>query len=303
MNGTQHHYRSGDGLNLFYRSFGDSGPTVLCLHGLTRNSKDFRELAARLSDRYRVICPDIRGRGLSDRGPHVRNYGWHRYVQDVWTLLEHVAVDRFSIIGTSLGGLLSMVMNWQQPHRIQGMVLNDIGPEVPATAAKRIVAYTGQVPAVDDWHEAARLARELYGHALPGMTDEFWVNYARRSFRENEEGRPEPDIDPNIGEALRHPPFFLTLMIRLGRWGLVRELAGVPLDMWAAFEAIQAPVLLFRGERSDVLTAELVARMKAVNASLEVVEVPRRGHAPLLDEPGVPEAIEQFLARVTAGPA
>ncbi len=295
MSCTEHRYTSHDGLSLYYRAYGEGPRTVLCLPGLTRNSRDFVELAERLADGYRVLSPDFRGRGFSDHDPKPANYNPGTYVRDVWTLLDGLGIDEVAVVGTSLGGLVAMLMADQQPGRLAAAVLNDIGPEVPPAAIARILEYVGRRPPVENWDDAARATREAYELSIPGMDDAFWDRQARRGYRENAEGKPAPDMDPAVGDAARAVQGPLKVMRFLRRLGLLRRVGGVPIDLWDAFRAMTMPALLLHGERSDVLTTDIVGRMRAAKTDLEVVTVPNRGHAPLLDEPEAVAAIDGFL--------
>ena len=275
-------FESKDGLKLYYRDFGKDRPgtPVICLPGLTRNSRDFEELATYLSSRRRVITPDLRGRGFSQHDPEWRNYHPATYVQDTWTLLDSLGIDGIIVIGTSLGALCAMAMSAQQSARIAGVVMNDIGPEINPAGLARVQEYTGRVPPVKNWDEAAAQTKEIYGEWLPGLTDDDWHTMARRGYRENEDGVPELDIDSNIGEA-------------------VRKVGPQKGDPWALFDTlIDTPVLLLWGLMSDILTEDIVDKMKARKEDLDVVGVSNRGHVPLLDEPECLAAIESFLDRV-----
>ncbi|MEJ8567331.1 alpha/beta fold hydrolase [Elongatibacter sediminis] len=298
MSFRERYFRSSDGLSLYYRDYGSGGNVVLCLHGLTRNSRDFHDLAEHLSARYRVLAADIRGRGKSDRDRRPARYTPAVYVRDAWRLLDQAGVDRFTLIGTSLGGLMGMIMANQQAGRLRGLVLNDIGPEVPPAATARILEYAGRTPPAADWAEAARQSRQAYELALPDLPDSFWDDYARQGWRENSAGRPEPDVDPAVGDVLRNPPLAARAIQCLYRRGLVRRVGGVPLNLWEAFRAVTMPCLVIHGKLSDVLTPDIIDRMRAIKPVLEAVDVPHRGHTPLLDEPVARGAIDSFLARV-----
>lgn len=277
-----HYYRSADGLRLFYREFGadNDGTPVICLPGLTRNSRDFIDLAEHLAGERRVLAPDFRGRGFSEYDPHWENYHPLTYVQDVWTLLDELGIDKVIVVGTSLGGLCSMVMAAQAADRLAAVVMNDIGPEINPAGIARVQAYTGKTPPVASWDEAAAQAKEIYGEWLPGLDDVAWKKMAWRGFREDENGVPRLDIDPNIGEA-------------------VRKVGPQKGDPWALFDAMQnIPVVLVWGAMSDILTADIIDKMQARKPDLEVAEVPNRGHAPLLDEPECLAAIDGLLRRV-----
>jgi pimeloyl-ACP methyl ester carboxylesterase len=279
---TAQFFKSTDGLKLHYRDFGRDNPgtPIICLPGLTRNSRDFEDIANYLGDRRRVITPDLRGRGFSDHDPEWRNYHPGTYVQDTWTLLDALGIDQVIVIGTSLGALIAMAMSAQRPERIAGVVINDIGPEINPAGLARVQEYTGRIPPVKTWEEAARQAKEIYGQWLPGLSDDDWRKMAWRGYRENAEGIPTLDIDSNIGEAVRN----------------VGPQKG---DPWELFDTLKnTPVLLLWGLMSDILTEDIVDKMKARKEDLEVVSVPDRGHVPLLDEPECLAAIDSFLQRV-----
>jgi len=279
---TEHHFRSHDNLPLYYRDYGSGDNVLLCLHGMSRNSKDFEDFAERLSSRWRVISPDFRGRGQSAWDPNQANYQPVTYANDTWTLLDGLGVQRFVVIGTSLGGLTAMVMASQRVDRLRAVIMNDIAPEIPPDAAARILKYVGRTAPVSDWPAAAAQARENHENALPGLPDEFWHSYVRCFYREGESGQPVPDMDPAIGDALR-------------------ESARAGFDTWHLFRALTMPCLLLRGALSDVLTRETAERMRAVKPDLEVVTVPGRGHAPLLDEDASRTAIDTFLGPFFSG--
>lgn len=302
MSFSEHRFESQDGLSLYYRSYGAGEDVAVCLPGLTRNSRDFEDLAEHLAGSFgrpwRVLSPDLRGRGRSDRDPKASNYHPGTYVRDTWTLLDGLGIRRVALIGTSLGGLMSMIMADQQPERLRGVVLNDVGPEVPPEAVARILQYVGRTPPASDWATAAAEAQRNYGLAFPGVPDDFWPRYVHLSWAENAEGRPAPDMDPAIGDALRKAQGAVRLLRRLRRWGLLRRVRGVPIDTWDAFAALTMPCLLLKGELSDVLTDDVVSRMQDRKPDLEIVRVPDRGHAPLLDEPVARAAIDDFLARL-----
>jgi pimeloyl-ACP methyl ester carboxylesterase len=295
---TEHRYPSRDGLSLYYRDYGAGDDVAVCLPGLTRNCKDFEDLASYLSGRWRVLTPDLRGRGRSDHDPKPSNYNAATYARDTWRLLDTLGVRRVALIGTSLGGLISTIMADQQPERLRGVVINDMGPEVPPAAVNRILQYVGRTPPAESWAAAARDAQQTYGLAFPDLPDTFWQSHVRLYWKENEQGKPVPDFDPAIGDALRKAQSALKVLRWLRRAGLLRRVRGVPIDPWDAFHALTMPCLLLRGELSDVLAEDTVAKMQLAKPDLEVVRVPNRGHAPLLNEPAAREAIDRFLVRL-----
>lgn len=280
--GQDFHFSAGDGLRLYCRIFGersDDVPAVICLPGLTRNSRDFIDLANHLQGRYRVLAPDLRGRGRSAFDPHWENYQPTTYCADFAALLNAQDVRSAVIIGTSLGALLAMLLGVWHPDVIRGIVLNDAGPEVDPVGAARIAAYVGKQPPVRNWADAVAQVRATYGSALPGLSDAEWERYTRQSYSENELGTPVPDSDPNIGELLRSGD-------------------ATPRNLWPVFEQLAIPILVIRGESSDILAATTVERMME-KANVRQLTVPNRGHAPLLNEPECVAAIDEFLAQIT----
>lgn len=277
------YYTSADGLRLYARVYEQAeieAPAVLCLPGLTRNSRDFEVLAPLLARRYRVLCPDLRGRGYSERDSNCQNYQPVTYLADILALLETLSVLRVAIIGTSLGGLLAMTLAASRRDMIAGVVLNDIGPEVDPAGLERIRGYAGQLPAVRTWAEAVMQLRSVHGQAWPGLDDVTWMRLARRSYRENASGVPVLDYDPVIGNALRSAPAQLA-------------------DLWPLWAALgPVPALAIRGDLSDILSPAIFERMQREKADLVRQTVAQRGHAPLLDEPDCLPAIDAFLARL-----
>lgn len=280
---SDYYYDSADGLRLYcavYPAVRPAGVPVLCLPGLTRNSRDFVELAQHLCAEHEVLAADLRGRGRSAWDSNAAHYQLPTYVQDIWSLLEARQVRRIFIIGTSLGALMGMVMAALQPNRIAGVVLNDAGPEIDPVGVRRIQAYAGKLPPVASWTEAAAQAKSIYGAALPDLSDAQWLEYVRRSYRENDTGIPVPDMDPKIAEALKSP------------------VASGTNDLWPMFAQIRGvPMLVVRGALSDLLSAATLARMAREQPGLDQLTVANRGHAPLLNEPECVATIERFVAR------
>ncbi len=276
------YYRSTDGLRLYARDYAHARPraTVLCMHGLSRNSADFAALCAALNDDYRVLAVDQRGRGLSDYDADPGNYSAEVYVRDMFTLLDHLELERVVAIGTSMGGVISMAMGASAPQRFAGVVLNDIGPVIDPAGLDRIRAYVGRLPAVASWEEAARQVRTANSIAFPDYDDDDWMGFARNVFRENAEGVPVLAHDPAIAESLK--------------------VSNVPIDMWPLFDAMATiPMLVVRGATSDILAPACVSEMRRRRPDLTAIEVPDRGHAPMLDEPGAIAAIRRFLDQIS----
>jgi pimeloyl-ACP methyl ester carboxylesterase len=278
---SEHHFLTPDGLSLYYRSYGPGENVMVCLPGLTRNSKDFHEIATHLSSRYRVLCPDMRGRGQSDWDPDWRNYHPATYINDTWGLVDHLGIASFTILGTSLGGLMAMILASQQPERIKAVILNDVGPEADPAGYARILASFDEQIELKEWLDAILHCKQSYQSALPDMPDEFWQAYVHKNYRQGKDGRPELEYDSNIGEAIRK--------------GDLSQIAGIQVDPWTAFKGVTMPCLVLRGELSDILSAEVVERMADVKPDLATAVIPNRGHAPLLHESGPLAAIDGFL--------
>jgi pimeloyl-ACP methyl ester carboxylesterase len=280
--GGDYYYPSADGLKLYCRTYParrHAGVPALCLPGLTRNSRDFAALARHLQAQREVLSPDLRGRGLSQWDEEASHYQLRNYVEDMWTLLASRHVDRVVVIGTSLGALMGMVMAAASPAKIAGVALNDAGPELDPAGLRRIAGYAGKLPPVSSWAGAAAQAKSVHGAAAPDLSDQDWLDFAQRTYRENAQGVPVPDMDPRISDAFRNPP-------------------TAPADMWPLYAQIKSvPLLVIRGALSDLLSAATVERMAREKPDLQPVTVPNRGHTPLLDEPECIAAIDGFLTR------
>ena len=277
------YWTSGDGLRLHFRFYdGDSSrPPVICLPGLTRNARDFEDLAARLAGRWRVLCPEMRGRGDSDYAKDPMTYQPLQYLQDVEALLAQEGIDRFVAVGTSLGGLLTMLLAISNPDRIAAAVLNDIGPELSASGLERIRGYVGQGRNFETWMHAARALQESSGDVYPDWEITDWLRYAKRIMALGTGGRIAFDYDMKIAEPFEEP-----------------QGAAPQVDMWPLYDALATrPLLLLRGETSDILEAQVAAKM-ATRPGVELLTLPRIGHAPTLDEAEAVAAIERLLERV-----
>jgi pimeloyl-ACP methyl ester carboxylesterase len=277
-------WTSPDGLELHYREYAGPAnrPAVLCLPGLTRNARDFEGVAARLAGEWRVLCPEMRGRGDSAYAKNSATYNPVQYVADVVELLAQAEVDRFVAIGTSLGGLMTMILAMQVPDRLAGAVLNDVGPEIDPAGLERIRGYVGQGRSFPTWMHAARALEEVHSAAFPDNAISDWLTLAKRTMTLSSNGRIVFDYDMKIAEPFAQPG---------GE-------AGV--DMWPGLDALAAiPSLLLRGELSDVLSAEILQRMCDRLPLAEAVTLPRVGHAPTLDEPDAIAAVGRLLARVS----
>ena len=274
-------FRSEDNLRLYARDYAGpktDAPIILCLPGLTRNSKDFAELADELRKTYRVICPDQRGRGRSERDPDATHYHPQQYVADMRTLLDVLGISRAIVIGTSLGGLMAIVMMATDAKRIRAAVLNDVGPEVDPHGIERIARYVGKTAPVADWQAAAEQTAHINGIAFPDYQSADWRAMAQRLYVQ-EGATPVLNYDPAIAHG-------------------VNSGTAAP-NLWPLFDAVGAtPILVIRGETSDILSADTLAEMSRRLPHIMVQVVPNRGHAPTLDEPTARVAIDKFLAGI-----
>lgn len=276
----EHRYQGAGGqLELFARDYPGSGPALLLMHGLTRNSGDFEPLAAHLAGKYRLIVPDQRGRGLSQDDPNPANYRPDIYSGDMYALLESLGVERPGIIGTSMGGLMAMVMNAMKPGTFPAIVFNDVGPVLDPAGLARIGTYVGGGKPFADWDAAAKACAAINGDAFPDYEEANWQAWARRTCRELPDGKVAFAYDAAIADGFA-------------------DIGEEPQpDMWPLWEALgETPVLVIRGALSDLLTADTVREMQQRHSGpFASVEVPGRGHAPMLDEPEALSAITAFL--------
>ena len=275
-------YDSDDGLRLYARDYGNRSAdlTALCMHGLTRNSADFEELAQHLQKTYRVVTVDQRGRGESARDPDPANYTPARYVRDMVTLIAHLELRNVVLIGTSMGGIMAMLMAASQPNEFRGIVLNDIGPVVAKAGIDRIRSYVGKSKPVASWDDAVAEVMASNAAAFPSYTPTQWQRWAERMYAPTESGALALRYDPAIAQPMNENVSNAT-----------------PPELWSVFEALShVPILLIRGELTDILDAGCAEGMQRRHPDLTRVDVSGVGHAPMLDEPGVTEAIDAFLA-------
>ena len=282
------YWSSPDGLKLHARDYAaavpdDVGrPPILCLPGLTRNARDYHTLAARLSGRWRVIAVDLRGRGGSEAAKDPATYVPATYVADVAALLADQGIGRFVAIGTSLGGIVTMLLA-QAGLPIVAALLNDVGPEIEPAGLTRISAHVGRASSFPTWMHAARAVAEANGGIYPDWGIEDWLAMAKRLYRLTGAGRIVLDYDLKIAEALRAPA------VETGD------------DRWTALAALRdVPTLVVRGGRSDVLSAAVAERMMAALDHGALVTVSDVGHAPTLTERALREPIDRWLSRVPA---
>ena len=285
---VERRWTSPDGLNLFARDYapgpGVARPPVIAIHGLTRNSADFEAIAPLLAQSgRRVLAVDVRGRGRSDRAPDPMTYMPDVYAKDVLALMEQSGIDRAIFLGTSMGGLITMALTAIRPKAVVAAILNDIGPEVAPEGLARIAAYSGQPVEIGSWADAASYAKRINAVAFPLYSDADWDAFARRIFRQQPDGEIGLDYDPDIAVPIR----------AAGAKALVPNL-------WPMFRRLarKTPTLLVRGANSDLLSADIAARMQKAAPAMAYVEVPGIGHAPMLDEPEARAAIFEFLSEV-----
>ena len=277
-------WSSFDGLELYYRDYAGppDRPPLLCLHGLTRNSRDFAEFAARYAGKWRVIAPDFRGRGRSARDPNPENYKPPVYAADILGLLDQLQISEAIFVGTSLGGLVTMAIAAFAPQRIAAVVLNDVGPELDPAGLERIGTYVGRPVAFESWDAAASALGQSHSAMHPNYGPEDWGRYARRICRETN-GAITFDYDMAIIENFRAAQ------------------VGPAVHAWPYFRALaEVPLLIIRGEHSDLLSASAAQAMVDAHPDAELVTVPDVGHAPDLSEPAAVAAIDRFLERKIA---
>lgn len=246
-----------------YTEWGEpSAPrTLFCVHGLTRNGRDFDRLAAALAERWHVICPDVAGRGRSDWLP-VAAYNNAQYLADMNALIARVGAKEIDWLGTSMGGLLGMQLAAQANTPIRRLVMNDIGPYIPKAALERIADYVGQDPRFATLEELEAYLRRVHAPFGP-MSDQDWRHLALQGYRRREGGGFGLAYDPAIGQAFR-----------------ANGLKDV--DLWPVWDAVRCPVLVLHGAESDLLLSDTTAEMGRRGPRANVVDIPGVGHAPAL---------------------
>lgn len=284
-----HVWWSADGIRLHARVYDphdaadEAAIPLFCIPGLTRNARDFDVLAPHLAQHRRVYALDLRGRGDSGYAKDAMTYTPLTYVQDVIALIDELGLSRIILVGTSLGGLVTMILNVMRPGLVAGAVLNDVGPEIEAAGLERIRGYVGQASSFPTWVHCARAVADANVGVFPDWTLQDWLVAVKRSHKLTPEGVIVADYDANIAQPFKVPG---------GE-------AGV--DLWPAFEALATvPTLIVRGGLSDILAAESVERMMVRLQHGRSVTVPAVGHAPTLDEPSAVAAIDAFVADVPA---
>ncbi|WP_417830869.1 alpha/beta fold hydrolase [Terasakiella sp.] len=256
--------------------FAEAGRTVFCAHGLTRNSRDFDFLAQSLCENHQVICPDMAGRGQSDWLLNPNDYGFPTYLSDVAALMAKVGEEQIDWIGTSMGGLIGMMLAAQVNSPIQRLIVNDVGPFITKESISFLGSYLGldmSFPSLESIEKHLRQVHEPFGN----LSDSMWHHLAQHSSRKNEDGQLVLHYDPAISVPFK-----------------TSEPADV--DLWPVWEAIQCPVLILRGENSDLLSKETAEEMLRRGPDAELVEIPQVGHAPALMEESQIDLVKRWLA-------
>ena len=280
-------YRSHDDLLLYARRYGSEGSLgrpLVCLAGLTRNGRDFHDLAVALSSHPThprlVYCLDCRGRGRSEWDRDWRNYSPYVELLDVAAFLTLRGLSNVALLGTSRGGIITMLLAVMRPTAIGCAILNDIGPVIETAGLARIMGYAGKIPLPRDWDEALSIVRDINIRQFPAVDTAVWQKLARQLFNEDN-GRPAAAYDPKVGAALSEV-----------------DIAKPVPSMWEHFELLyQVPVMVLRGENSDLLSASTVQEMQARHPALTSVVIRNEGHAPLLLDRLSQRLISDFLAQ------
>lgn len=248
-----------------YLEWGDprNRDVLVCVHGLTRSGRDFDELARALCGQFRVVCPDVAGRGDSDRLADPKLYAWPQYLSDMVTLIARLDVEAVNWLGTSMGGFVGMALAAQSGSPVRKLVLNDAGPVIAKASLERIAAYVGAMPLFARIEEAETYIRAISAPFGP-HSDAQWRFLTETWVRRNEDGSWRPHYDPRIAEPFR---------------------AAMPekdLALWPVYDAVRCPTLVLRGEHSDVISRDTAAEMARRGPKAKVVEIRGVGHAPTL---------------------
>lgn len=280
---ADHRYSVLDGLHLYARIYEGASDRLplLCMHGLTRNSADFGPLLDHLTD-WPAISVDQRGRGRSTYDTDPARYRPDVYCADILTLLDGLKQTQVIAVGTSMGGLMSLMMAATRPSLFAGIIINDIGPEVDPAGLARLAGYVGQDMEFDDWASAEASIKAQNAQIFTDFEAQDWADFARRVCEEGPDGHVRFAYDPAIADGLRGG-----------------DASAVPPDLWSLWEGIASvPTLVLRGASSDILSEETATRMVTQNPLATLVTVPGRGHAPILDEPTALNAIRSFLSEL-----
>ena len=280
------HYHLGLGFHGFrrlnYLEWGDADEfkhqeTLFCVHGLTRNARDFDYFAGKMCGNYRIVCPDVVGRGDSDHIVTAEGYNYLQYNSDMNALIARLGVTEINWIGTSMGGIIGMVLAAQPQSPIRRLVVNDIGPEVHRDALMSIADYIGRSEEFRSVDEVEQYLRKIYPEFAP-MTDEDWSHMAKYSSRRTKSGSFRMKVDNRVGEAFRDSISYFNV------------------DMWETWEQITCPVLVLRGAESSFLSKEVAEKMLTCGPETTLVEFENTGHTPTLRNDEQVDVIKNWLA-------
>jgi pimeloyl-ACP methyl ester carboxylesterase len=261
-----------------YREWGDprNRDVLVCVHGLTRSGRDFDELARALCAQWRVICPDVAGRGDSDRLADAKLYTWAQYVADMVTLIARLDVEAVDWLGTSMGGFVGMALAAQPGTPVRKLVLNDAGPVIGKDSLERIAAYVGQARSFATLEDAEKYVRAIAAPFGP-HSDAQWRFLTETWVRRNDDGSWRPHYDTRIAEAYR------------------ATMPDKDLEIWHVYDAVRCPTLLVRGEHSDVVSRQTAVEMMRRGPKAKVAEIRGVGHAPTLLQPDQIALVRDFL--------
>jgi pimeloyl-ACP methyl ester carboxylesterase len=261
-----------------YREWGDprNRDVLVCVHGLTRSGRDFDELARTLCGQFRIVCPDIAGRGESDRLADSKHYTWAQYMADMVTLIARLDVEAVNWVGTSMGGFVGMALAAQAGSPVKRLVLNDAGPVIAKGALERIATYVGQTPTFATLDEAEKYIRTIAAPFGP-HTEAQWRFLTEAWVRRSDDGSWRPHYDTRIAELYR------------------ATMPEKDLEIWHIYDTVRCPTLLIRGEHSDVVSRQTAAEMARRGPKAKVVEVKGVGHAPTLLNPSQIAIVRDFL--------
>ena len=262
--------------NVAYTEWGDAANArvLVCVHGLTRNGRDFDFLAANLQSHYRVVCPDVVGRGRSDWLTQKGGYGYAQYLADMNALIARLNADELHWVGTSMGGLIGMMLAAQPNTPIARLVLNDVGAFIPKAALERLAQYVGKAPVFASLQQAQQYFREVCA-PFGALTDGQWHHLTEHSVRAAGGGNYVLRYDPAIGDAFSSP---------------LQDI-----HLWPVWAKVQCPTLIIRGAESDLLLPETLVQMQASRANVGSLEVPGTGHAPALMSEAQIAHVREFL--------
>jgi pimeloyl-ACP methyl ester carboxylesterase len=261
-----------------YREWGDprNRHVLVCVHGLTRSGRDFDELARALCAQLRIVCPDVAGRGDSDRLADPKLYTWAQYVADMVTLIARLDVEAVDWLGTSMGGLVGMALAAQAGSPVQKLILNDAAPVIDRASLERIASYVGATPVFEHLEDAEKYVRTISAPFGP-HSDAQWRFLAETWVRRNEDGSWRPHYDTRIAEVYR------------------ATMPEKDLELWHLYDAVRCPTLLIRGEHSDLVSRETAAEMTRRGPKAKVTEIRGVGHAPTLLHADQIAVVRDFL--------